>query len=117
MRLLLVGFCVLALAGASAFAQTKPAYLIAEFTVTDPVALKAWSEKVSAVGKPYGGAVLAVRAKPSAVVGDPPEYATIVRFESMDKARAYANAAEALAPERDKSGKFRTYIVEGAASP
>jgi hypothetical protein len=35
----------------------------------------------------------------------------------MDKARAYANAAEALAPERDKAGKFRTYIVEGAASP
>ena len=69
------------------------------------------------MGKPYGGVVLAVRAKPSAVVGDPPEYATIVRFESMDKARAYANAAEALAPERDKSGKFRTYIVEGAASP
>ena len=117
MRLLLVGFCVLALAGASAFAQTKPAYLIAEFTVTDPVALKAWGEKVSDVGKPYGGVVLAVRAKPSAVVGDPPEYATIVRFESTDKARAYANAAEALAPERDKAGKFRTYIVEGAASP
>ena len=35
----------------------------------------------------------------------------------MDKARAYANAAEALAPERDKAGKFRTYIVEGAGAP
>ena len=91
--------------------------MIAEFTVTDPVALKAWGEKASAVGKTYGAAVLAVRAKPSAVVGDPPEYATILRFESMDKARAYANAADALASERDKAGKFRTYIVEGVESP
>ena len=117
MRLLFVGFCILALAGASAFAQTKPAYLVDEFTITDPAASKAWGEKVTAVVKAHGGAVLAARAKPSAVVGDPPEYATIVRFESMDKARAYANAAEALAAERDKSGKFRTYIVEGAGNP
>jgi len=121
MRLLPVGFCVLAFAGASALAQAgaAPAYLVAEFTVTDSAASKAWGEKASAVVKAHGGTFIATRAKPFAVVGDPPEYATIVRFESMEKARAYMDSAEnkALAPERDKSGKFRTYIVEGAGSP
>ena len=121
MQLLPVGFCVLALAGASAFAQTNatPVYLVAEFTVTDAATSKAWGEKAFAVVKAHGGTFLAGRAKASAVVGDPPEYVTIIRFENMDKATAYMNSAEtkALAPERDKSGKFRTYIVEGAGSP
>jgi uncharacterized protein (DUF1330 family) len=60
---------------------------------------------------------LATRTKTEASGGQPPPNVTIIRFESTEKARAYVNSAEnkALAAERDKAGKFRNFLVEGAS--
>lgn len=120
-RLIHVGMCVLALTGANAFAQTKPppAYLVAEYDVTDTAGFRKWGEQARALATEHGGQFLAVQSKIAPVIGEVPKNATIVRFENMDKAKAYVDSAEykALAPERDKAARFRTYIVEGVAAP
>jgi uncharacterized protein (DUF1330 family) len=121
MRAIPVGLCILALSAASASAQSRPApaYLVAEYEIIDPAGMKAWGAKARALAEARGGQFLAVGSKVAPVVGAPPQNATIIRFESMDKARAHFDSAEykALAPERDKSAKFRTYLVEGTGAP
>src|SRR5690348_15252750 len=119
MRSMSLAICALTLSTAAAFGQIKPApaYLIAEFTITDPAGMKAWGEKTTPVVKAHGGEFLARRTKTEAAAGEPPPNVTIIRFDSMEKARAYINSAEnkALAPERDKAGKFRNFLVQGAS--
>jgi len=121
MRAIPIGPYILALSAVSAFAQPRPTptYLVAEYDVIDSAGMSAWGTKARALAETHGGQFLATRSKITPVIGDPPKNATIVRFESMDKAQGYLNSTEykALIPERDKSAKFRTYLVEGAETP
>ena len=78
-----------------------PTYLVAEFEVIDAAGFKEWGQAVGPIGL--------------AAVGEPPKQATIILFESMEKAQAYLSAPEykALAPKRDKAAKFRSFLVSG----
>jgi uncharacterized protein (DUF1330 family) len=96
-------------------AAAAPAYLVAEYEVTDASALKEWGQATAPMVKAYGGQFVSRGHTPVAAVGEPPKRATIVLFESMEKAQAYLSAPEytALAPKRDKAAKFRSFLVSG----
>lgn len=116
MKMLTVGLCVLALTS-SAFAQTKPApaYLIAEYEVTDAASFKKFGEASNPIVKAHGGQFVSRGNKVVPFAGEPPKSATVVMFESMAKAQAYSQSAEykAIIPLRDKGAKFRSYLIEG----
>ena len=99
---------------AEAQAPPKPAYLVAEYTVTDDAAFKAWGEKSAALAKAHGGEFLVRGGHPATAAGEAPSRATIIRFESMEQAKAYFELPEnkALAAERDKAAKFRSYLLD-----
>lgn len=104
--------------GATAFAQTppaSPAYLVAEFEVIDPAGWQKFAQATSAPVKEHGGEFLSRRNKVYPAAGDPPKEATIIRFPSLEKAQAYLASSEykALIPNRDKSAKFRSFLVIG----
>ena len=92
-----------------------PTYLVAEFEVIDAAGFKEWGQAVGPIGKAHGAQVLSRGQTPVAAVGEPPKQATIILFESMEKAQAYLSAPEykALAPKRDKAAKFRSFLVSG----
>ena len=92
-----------------------PAYLVAEFEVTDAAGFQQWATTVAPVFKAYGGQFLVRANKPVAHAGEAPKATTIVMFESMEKAQGYLSSAEYKAhiPDRDKSSKFRSYLVGG----
>ena len=120
MRMLTVGLCVLALTS-SAFAQPKPApaYLIAEYEVTDAASMKKFGEAVAPLLKAQGGLVIARRSKIAPVIGEAPKAVTIVMFESLAKAQAYFESPEykAVIQLRDKGAKWHSYIVEAGDNP
>ena len=115
----------LALAGGAAIgaftvhtihAQTKPpAYLIAEVEVTDPPTYKTYLTGTNPIIARYGGKFIVRGGKTLALAGEPPKRVVVSIFESMDKAAAFQNDPDykALIPIRDKSSKYRAYIVEG----
>jgi uncharacterized protein (DUF1330 family) len=95
-------------------AQTKPpAFLVAEFEVTDPVGWKTYVDGARAI--PGGGASLVRAAKGTSLAGEPPKTITVVQFASVDEAIAFDSspAYMALKPLRDKSSNWRSYVVEG----
>ena len=56
---LMAGLTMFAMtASAVAQAPPKPAYLVAEYTVTDDAAFKAWGEKSAALATAHGGEFL-----------------------------------------------------------
>jgi uncharacterized protein (DUF1330 family) len=106
-----------------AFAQSKPGpvYLVAEFEITDPAGFKKFGEATNPIVKSYGGEFLSRLNKVTPAVGDPPKSVTIVSFPRLEKAQEYFASPEykALVPNRDKSAKFRSYLVQSGdlASP
>jgi len=66
--------------------------------------------------KKYGAKFLVRGGKTLSVAGEPPKRIALYTFEDMDKAAAFVNDLDlkALAPIRDKSSKYRAYVVEGA---
>lgn len=95
-------------------AQTKaPALLVAEFEITDPVGWKAYVEGARA--NPSGGAFLVRAAKGTSLASEPPKTVTIVQFPSIEAAVAFDSSPHyaALKPIRDKSSRWRSYVVEG----
>ena len=107
----------LLIAGAAALAQPNPppVYLVAEFEVIDPAGFQKFGKATTSLVKAYGGEFLSRRNKVTSAVGDPPTNVTIVSFPSLEKALAYLESTEykALAANRDKSSKFRSYLVQG----
>ena len=69
-------------------AQTKPpAYVVAEFEVTDPVAWNTYTNRARA--NPSGGVFLVRAAKGTSLAGEQPKTITIVQFASIDEAIAF----------------------------
>ena len=105
--------CTAAIIG-NAHAQAKPpAYLVVEYEVTDPVGWKEYTDAARALGGPGRFLVRAAKGVPHA--GEPPRSITIVMFPSMEAAEAFDSSAAytALKANRDKSAKWRSYVVEG----
>ena len=111
----LIGGVVIAAAMiGNAQAQTKPpAYLVVEFEVVDPVGWKAYTDAARALGGPGRFLVRAAKGVPHA--GEPPKSITIISFPSMEAAEAFDSSPgyTALKANRDKSAKWRSYVVEG----
>ncbi len=105
--------CTAAIIG-NAHAQAKPpAYLVVEYEVIDPVGWKEYTDAARALGGPGRFLVRAAKGVPHA--GEPPRSITIVMFPSMEAADAYDSSAAytALKANRDKSAKWRSFVVEG----
>ena len=95
-------------------AQAKPpAYLVVEFEVVDPVGWKEYTDAARTLGGPGRFLVRAAKGVPRA--GEPPKNITIIVFPSMEAAEAADSrpAYTALKANRDKSTKWRSYVVEG----
>ena len=112
------GFALGAVAVQGLHAQAKPpAYLIGEITVNDQ---EAYMKEFGIPGmKPIqeaGGKFLARGGKPIYLEGaSPAPRATIIQFDSMDKALAWWNspATKDLQAIGDRYATFRSYLVEG----
>ena len=98
-------------------AQSTPkAYVVTEIEVINQVAQNAYLPKVGAVIKSTGGAYLARGGKIVALEGgDAPKRATIVVYDSLEKAQASRNspAWTALSEDRKKAIKAKSWIIEG----
>ena len=95
-------------------AQTKaPGFLVVEYEITDPVGWKTYVEGARA--NPSGGAFLVRATRGTSLAGEAPKTITIVQFPSVEDAIAFDSSPHyaALKPIRDKSSKWRSYVVEG----
>lgn len=98
-------------------AQTKPpAYLIAEIDVTDANLYQAYQAKGGPLYGQFGARFVARGGRVDAFAGDPPKRAIVAVFDSLEKAQAFRDspAYQELIPVRDKSSKFRAYVLEGS---
>ena len=112
---LLVLPLLLCTGAAMAQSTSNPAYLVAEFEITDAANFQKFGAAGNSVLKAHGGEFLSRRNKIAAAAGDPPKNVTIVRFPSMEKAQEYLQSAEykAIVPNRDASARFRSFVVQG----
>ena len=98
-------------------AQSTPkAYVVTEIEVLDQQAQNAYLPKVGEVIKSSGGAYLARGGKILALEGgDAPKRATIVVYDSLEKAQASRNspAWTALSEDRKKAIKAKAWVIEG----
>jgi uncharacterized protein (DUF1330 family) len=96
----------------------KPAYVVAENDVVDPVAYKDYALSVLDTLKPFGGVPVVRAGITESLEGAPPGRLVIIRFDDIDHARAWWNSDEyrAILPMRLKAAKARVYIAE-ALSP
>jgi uncharacterized protein (DUF1330 family) len=98
-------------------AQSTPkAYVVTEIEVINQEAQNAYLPKVGEVIKSTGGAYLARGGKIVALEGgDAPKRATIVVYDSLEKAQASRNspAWTALSEDRKKAIKAKSWIIEG----
>ena len=108
-------------AGAAAMhvlhAQTKPpAYLIAEIDVTDANLYQEYQAKGGPLYGQFGARFMARGGRVDAFAGDPPKRAIVAVFDSLEKAQAFRDspAYQELIPVRDKSSRFRAYLLEGS---
>jgi uncharacterized protein (DUF1330 family) len=112
------GFALGAVAVQGLHAQAKPpAYLIGEITVNDQEAyMKEFGIPGQKPTQDAGGKFLARGGKPISLQGaSPAPRATIIQFDSMDKALAWWNSptTKDLQAKGDRYATFRTYLVEG----
>ena len=110
---------VVALGGAAIHglhAQAKPsAYTIAEFEVTDPANFQTYMEKTGAGIPAAGGRVIVRAGKTYVINGEAPKRVVVIEWPSLDQAQAYFESAayKELVSNRDKSSKFRAFVIEG----
>jgi uncharacterized protein (DUF1330 family) len=98
-------------------AQSTPkAYVVTEVEVINQEAQNAYLPKVGEVIKSSGGTYLARGGKiVSLEGGEAPKRATIVVYESLEKAQASRNspAWTALSEDRKKAIKAKSWVIEG----
>lgn len=98
-------------------AQSTPkAYVVTEIEVINQDAQNAYLPKVGEVIKSSGGAYLARGGKIISLEGgDAPKRATIVVYDSLEKAQASRSspAWTALSGDRNKAIKAKSWVIEG----
>ena len=72
MRILTTSLCFVALS-TGAFAQQRPAYLIAEYEVIDAASMKKFGEASNPIVKAHGGQFVARRSNITPVIGEAPK--------------------------------------------
>ena len=93
--------------------------MIAEVEVTDPVALKKYSEKAPQIVASYNGHYVVRGGNPQSLEGDPPKgFIVVIGFDSAEKAREWYDSPEysAIKPLRQSATKSRLILVEGVAA-
>ena len=117
MRLLLavvVGVVIGASGIGLAWAKAKPvAYMVVEYEITDHAGFEEFIKRDSSIHGPR--TFLARHAKGVTLSGEPPKWIGIVQFPSVEEAVKFDTSPEfaALKPIRDKSTKWRSFVVGG----
>jgi uncharacterized protein (DUF1330 family) len=103
------------------YAATMPppakAYVIGEFTVTNPQGYKQYAAMTGPVVAKFGGVYLARGGKTESVEGPPPAgRIVVIEFPSLAAAQAFEAAPEyrAITPIRQRASTGRVFLVEGA---
>ncbi|WNZ80897.1 DUF1330 domain-containing protein [Pseudomonas sp. P105] len=99
-------------------APPAPAYYVAEFEVTDPVAIKPYRENVESTLKPYGGHFIVRGGNTLSLEGNAPvRRMVIIKFENIEKAKAWYNSYEYtnLRKIRLNSANADVYLIDGVA--
>jgi uncharacterized protein (DUF1330 family) len=117
-KLLLVGLGGIGVGVAAAeltHTSTKPpAFQIVEYEVTDPAGFQSYIKGADAIHS--ARVFLARHAQGTALSGEPPmKWIGMLRYPSLDDALAFDSSPEytALKRIRDKSTKWRSFVVEG----
>lgn len=95
---------------------TPKGYVIAEITVTDPVAYKQYADTVLPIVTHFGGTYVVRGGKTVAVEGEQPSgRIVVIEFKSLAAASAFENSPEyqAVLPLRHRSAQSRVFLVEG----
>lgn len=99
--------------------ETRPAYYVAEFEITDAEGMKPYSAQVESTFKPYGGHFIVRGGKTISLEGTAPKRRRVViEFASVEKAQAWYNSAEytELRKVRQRSAKTDVYLIEGVSA-
>jgi uncharacterized protein (DUF1330 family) len=98
-------------------AQSKPhAYFIADVAeISDAASFRSAAQKTGPTVEAAGGKQFIVTQYIVAIAGAPPQRISVIEFESLDAAKAWADKAEVKAQlaELDKYSKQRRFLVEG----
>ena len=97
-----------------------PAYLIANITVTDPEAFKAYGALVPALSAKFGGRYLVRGGAVTAVEGASPfNRLVVVEFATMDALKTFYHSPEyaPLIAMRQKASTGDVVLVEGYVPP
>jgi uncharacterized protein (DUF1330 family) len=102
-------FCV-GLAWATA---KPPAYMVVEHEITDDTGFDEFIKGDAKIHSPR--IFLARHAKGISLSGEPPKWIGILKFPSVEDALAFDSSPEftALKPIRDRSTKWRSFVVKG----
>jgi len=100
-----------------AWAKAKPpAYMVVEYEITDDTGFEEFIKGDEKIQSPR--IFLARHAKGISLSGEPPNWIGILQFPSVEDALAFDSSPEftALKPIRDKSTKWRSFVVKGLAN-
>ena len=106
-------------AGAAAIhaqqAKVLPGYVVAEVEVNDQATFQKYAEKAPGTIAQYGGHYVIRGGKSDSIEGDAPKRFVVIRFDSVEKAKAWEDSPEydAIKPIRHSSAKSRVFIIEG----
>jgi uncharacterized protein (DUF1330 family) len=98
--------------------KTAPAYIISEAdTITDPIAIKKYGEKVPETFAPFSGHYHFLGGKAQSLDGEAPQGVVVIAFDSVEQAHAWYDspAYQAIKPIRLSAVKGRMFLVEGIA--
>jgi len=94
------------------------AYIIANITVTDPAQYEEYKRLSSHAMRVHGAEVCVRGGRTEVLEGDwQPERIVVLKFPSLEQARAFNDSAEYAAARRARQGAalMRMILVEGAA--
>ena len=96
-------------------AKVLPGYVVAEVDVTDQATFQKYAEKAPGTIAQYGGHYVIRGGKSDSIEGDAPKRFVVIRFDSVEKAKAWEDSPEydAIKPIRHSSAKSRVFIIEG----
>jgi uncharacterized protein (DUF1330 family) len=92
------------------------AYVIVNIEITDPVRYAEYAKAAGATVTQYGGEYLARGGKAERLEGDwEPQRFVVLRFDSLERARAWWASAEYAGPKRVRQSAAKTnmIVVEG----
>lgn len=87
-----------------------PGYIIAHYKVTDHEGIGKYAEAVMPILEAHGGQALVVDGNSCVMEGDAPHQSVVVKFPSIEAARAFYNS-----PEYQAIRHLRTDHVEDAS--